>query len=316
VDIHLNQRAFELALDAHSLGSQLRIGGRQEASGPLILDFGLNVKGGLEAGVRLAEICLAGLAQVNLVSANSAVWEGAAIQVTTDHPVLACIASQYAGWKLESGKFFAMGSGPMRAAAAKEEVFKSIAFQERPDVAVGVLESGRMPPAEICERIAADCRVHPSQLVLCVAPTASQAGTIQVVARSVETCLHKLHEMGFELSRVESAYGTAPLPPVANDDLAGIGRTNDAILYGGQVTLWVRGDDASLAAIGPQIPSSASADFGEPFSSIFKRYDCDFYKIDRHLFSPAVVTLCNLDSGRTFSFGQTSPGIIRQSFLV
>ncbi len=147
-----------------------------------------------------------------------------------------------------------------------------------------------------------------------MAPTASQAGTIQVVARSVETCLHKLHELGFDPKRIESAFGTAPLPPVAKDDLAAIGRTNDAVLYGGEVTLWLRGDDDSLRQVGPHIPSSSSPEFGEPFAVIFKRYNCDFYKIDPQLFSPAAVTFCNLDSGRTFRFGQTLPEVIQRSF--
>ncbi|HEV3023547.1 MAG TPA: methenyltetrahydromethanopterin cyclohydrolase, partial [Pirellulales bacterium] len=150
--------------------------------------------------------------------------------------------------------------------------------------------------------------------VLLAARTASQAGTVQIVARSVETALHKLHELGFDLTRVESGWGVAPLPPPAADDLAGIGRTNDAILYGALVTLWVRGDDTSLESVGPRVPSSASPDHGEPFARIFERYDRDFYKIDPLLFSPAVVTLANLDSGHSFRFGRQLPDVIGRSF--
>jgi methenyltetrahydromethanopterin cyclohydrolase len=147
-----------------------------------------------------------------------------------------------------------------------------------------------------------------------VARTASLAGTVQVVARSVETCLHKLHELGFDLSRVQSGYGLAPLPPVAADDLTGIGRTNDAVLYGGAVTLWVRGDDASLEALGPRVPSCSSSDHGQPFVTVFEKYGRDFYKIDPLLFSPAEVTFVNLDTGRTYRFGQLRADVLRQSF--
>jgi methenyltetrahydromethanopterin cyclohydrolase len=311
----LNQRAFELCLEAHAAADELRIIGRQEPGGALILDFGIEARGGLEAGLRLAEICLAGLAQISLVPAERTLGVGAAVQVVTDDPVRACMASQYAGWKLEQGKFFAMGSGPMRAATGKEAIYDAIGHRERPEVAVGVLETRKLPPPELCRQIAADCSVNASQLVICVAPTASYAGTIQIVARSIETALHKLHEIGFELSRVESAYGVTPLPPVAADDLDAIGRTNDAVLYGAEVTLWVGGDDESLAAIGPRVPSCASPDFGEPFASIFKRYDCDFYRIDPHLFSPAVVTFHNVDTGRTHRFGSVSPRILEASFF-
>lgn len=313
--INLNQRAFELCMEAHAAAEDLRICGRQGTGSALILDFGVEAAGGLEAGLRLAEICTAGLAQVSLLPADRSIWHGAAVQVMSDDPVRACMASQYAGWKLAHGKYFAMGSGPMRAAAGKEAIFDKIGFRETAEVAVGVLESGKLPPGELCQTVAADCRVGPAQLILCAAPTASQAGAIQIVARSVETALHKLHELGFDLARVASAIGTAPLPPVAGDDLSAIGRTNDAILYGGDVTLWFRGDDQSVAEIGPRVPSSASTDFGEPFAAIFRRYDCDFYKIDPHLFSPAAVTFCNLDTGRTQRFGRVVPEVVQKSFM-
>jgi methenyltetrahydromethanopterin cyclohydrolase len=137
---------------------------------------------------------------------------------------------------------------------------------------------------------------------------------MQVVARSVETALHKLHEIGFDLTRVQSGYGIAPLPPIAADDLTGIGWTNDALLYGAEVTLWVRGDDDSLAELGSRVPSSASSDYGEPFAEIFERAGRDFYKIDPLLFSPAVVTFVNLDTGRTQRFGQTNRAVLEKSF--
>jgi methenyltetrahydromethanopterin cyclohydrolase len=87
VPINLNQRAFELCLEAHAAAEELRISGRQEPGGPLILDFGIETQGGLEAGLRLAEICMAGQAQVSLLPADFVVWQGATVQVMTDDPV-------------------------------------------------------------------------------------------------------------------------------------------------------------------------------------------------------------------------------------
>jgi methenyltetrahydromethanopterin cyclohydrolase len=176
------------------------------------------------------------------------------------------------------------------------------------------LEASKLPPGDVCREIAEKCGVEPANLTLLVAPTRSLAGTVQIVARSVETALHKLHELGFDIKRVQSAYGTAPLPPPAADDLAAIGRTNDAILYGGQVTLYVRGDDASLEEFGPKTPSSASRDHGRPFAEVFAGYNHDFYQVDPLLFSPAVVTFCNLDTGRSQSFGSAEPDVLRKSF--
>jgi methenyltetrahydromethanopterin cyclohydrolase len=251
---------------------------------------------------------------VNLTAGRPELWPGPALSVVTDQPLAACMASQYAGWQITGEKYFAMGSGPMRAAGSREPLFEKIGHRERPQRAVGVLETRKLPPAAVCAQIAADCGVSPDRLTLLVAPTASIAGTIQIVARSVETALHKMHEIGFDLQQIVSGYGLSPLPPIASDDLVGIGRTNDAILYGGEVTLWINGEDEQLSALGPKIPSSSSADYGEPFAAIFERYGRDFYKIDPLLFSPAAITLVNLRSGRSHRFGETNAAVLQRSF--
>jgi methenyltetrahydromethanopterin cyclohydrolase len=331
----LNEQAGRLADSMEANASALRIG-VQRLSGARILDCGIASPGGLQSGLLLARVCLADRAEVSLVPSPFADLPGPAVQVSTDDPVLACMASQYAGWQVSVGKFFAMGSGPMRAAYAKEALFEHIPGREKPSVAVGVLETRKLPPAEVVAYLSERTGVQAEGLTLLCAPTASIAGTIQIVARSVETALHKLHELKFDLSEVVSGYGVAPLPPVAADDIGAIGRTNDAILYGAQVTLWVRSDDEQLAAIGPRVPSSASPDHGAPFVEIFERYHRDFYKIDPMLFSPAVICLVNLKCGRARSgqasessselsprsvrnetrhvFGRLEPEVLRRSF--
>lgn len=310
----LNELALERCRRLIESPEAYGIGVSRTESGARILDCGVRYRGGIETGLALAEVCMAGLGQVQLTAAQTDIWGGPSVQITTDHPVEACMASQYAGWQIAAEGYFAMGSGPMRAARGREDLLKHIGLQEKPDQVVGVLESSKIPPDSVCQKIAADCGVAVDRVTLLVAATSSLAGNIQVVARSVETCLHKLHELGFELSQVVSGYGIAPLPPVAASDMSGIGRTNDAVLYGGQVTLWLRGDDADLQRLGPKIPSCASPDFGAPFAEIFQRYKYDFYKIDPLLFSPAQVTLNNLSSGRRFRFGRLLPDVIWRSF--
>lgn len=288
---------------------------RRLVDGATLIDLGVEAVGGLEAGLLLARVCTAGLAEVALACPSRRDAEPC-VTVYTDHPLAACMAAQYAGWRLAEGDFLAMGSGPMRAAAASEELFTKIGHTERADVAVGALEAPALPPPSLVTEIAARCGVPARALTLLVARTSSLAGTVQVVARSLETALHKLYEMEYPLERIVSGYGTAPLPPAAADDLTAIGRTNDAILYGGQVVLWVRDEDETLKALGPRLPSSASADFGTSFLEIYARYDGDFYRIDPQLFSPAVVTFQNLNSGNSFCFGCESPDVLRRSFAV
>jgi methenyltetrahydromethanopterin cyclohydrolase len=308
----LNERANRVADELARRAAELRVAvGR--VGGARVIDCGGAVPGSLAAGLLMARACLADLADVSYVPCPIPEVGGPAVQVTTDDPVRACLASQYAGWQVSVGNFFAMGSGPMRALSAREELFGHIPGKEESSVAVGVLETRKHPTEEVVAGIVARLPPVAEHLTLLVAPASSLAGTVQVVARSVETALHKLHELKFDVTQVVSGYGVAPLPPVAPDELAAIGRTNDAILYGGRVTLWVRADDEVLDVIGPKVPSSGSKDHGAPFAEVFKRYG-DFYKIDPLLFSPAEVEFRNLKTGRVHRFGRTEPGLLRRSF--
>jgi len=311
----LNERALRLADYIASNAAALRIQTHVTEAGARILDCGVKTPGGLQAGLALARVCLAGQAEVALAPGDVAGVACPTVVVTTDHPVLACMASQYAGWQIAVGKFFAMGSGPMRAAYGKEELFEHVPGKEQAAVAVGVLESRKLPDGAVIAHLGQALNLPANKITLAVAPAASQAGNLQVVARSLETALHKLHELKFDLNQVVSGFGAAPLPPVAKDELTAIGRTNDAILYGGRVTIWVQAEDDQLAEVGPKVPASASPDYGAPFASIFERYHHDFYKIDPMLFSPAEIVLCNLKTGRSFVFGRIKSDVLHQSFF-
>jgi methenyltetrahydromethanopterin cyclohydrolase len=311
----LNERALRVVEGLIDGAATRKVVAQDVPGGGRIVDCGIAARGGLGAGIDLARVCLAGLADVSIVPGKIGGRTCPFVQVVTDHPVAACLASQYAGWAINEDKFFAMGSGPMRAAAAREAIFETIGHREQSGRVVGVLETRKVPPPAVVARIAEACHVAPPDVTLLVAPTASIAGGLQIVARSVETALHKLAELKFDLSRLESAHGTAPLPPVAVDDLAAIGRTNDAILYGARVVLWVTGDDESLRELGPQVPSTGSRDHGEPFASIFQRYNNDFYAVDPHLFSPAEVVFHNLETGRVHAFGEVAEDVLIRSFI-
>ena len=314
MNLQLNELASQLIEDINESPEDYRIARHDVENNGLLLDFGVVTEGGIEAGIALSAICMAGLADVSVTPGTLCDIGWPHITVETDSPVAACLFSQYAGWKVSVGKFFAMGSGPMRAVAAKEPLFDKLWYREEADQVVGILESSKLPDADVFEYIAQATDVEPEDVVLCVAPTSSMAGNLQVVARSVETAMHKLHELGFDVNRVRSAYGTAPLPPVAKNDMEGIGRTNDAILYGARVNLWVQGDDETIADVIQRIPSSASAAYGNPFIEIFEAAGRDFYKIDPLLFSPAQVVIQNIDTGRVHVAGKVNEGVLKTSF--
>jgi methenyltetrahydromethanopterin cyclohydrolase len=178
-----------------------------------------------------------------------------------------------------------------------------------------VLEGRTMPTDAVAAWVAKKAGIDPGALTLAIAPTASLAGGVQIVARSIETGLHKMDVLGFDVTRVVSAMGTAPLPPPARSDMRAIGRTNDCVLYGAQARYVVRADDEELRGLAERLPASASKDYGTPFYDIFKRYDSDFYKIDPMLFSPAEVWLTSATTGRTFHAGRLNPAVLRASLL-
>ncbi len=314
MEYELNARAAELVAWTEEDAAELGIAAHTLSNGGRLLDFGVKAPGSLAAGLVLAEVAMADLGNVSIQAGEIDGYYWPHVLVTADHPVAACLFSQYAGWQISVDSFFAMASGPMRAATAKEELFSKLGYRESPDRIVGVLESSRLPDEAVFDKIAEAAHLEAADVELLVARTASLAGNLQVVARSIETALHKLLELGCDVRRIVAGMGSAPLPPVAADDMTGIGRTNDAILYGAQVTLWAKGDDASLAEIGPKVPSCASASFGKPFLEIFEEAGRDFYKVDRLLFSPAEVIFQNVETGKVHCFGRRAPHVLRASF--
>lgn len=313
--VTLNERAFRLADHMASNAGALRIHSLQLPSGARVLDCGVLAEGGLQAGLALARVCCSGQAEVSLVPGDIAGIPCPQIQVATDQPVSACLASQYAGWQIKTPDYNAMGSGPMRCIWGEEKLFDKIPGKESAPVAVGILESRKLPDDKVVKYLSDNLKLPANKITLLVARASSLAGTIQVVARALETTLHKLHFLKFNLTQIVSGFAVAPLPPVAVDDNLAIGRTNDAILYGGRVSLWVKADDNQLADLGPQVTSASSPDHGTPTAQIFERYGHDFYKIDPRLFSPAQVVFHNLKTGMSHGFGRLEAEVLLRSFF-
>ncbi len=316
--ISVNRRAAELTAALRRDAAMLNLG---VASGPLgetLIDAGASCRGGVEAGLRVAEICMGGLGRVSLAPDSAIPRWPWTITVSSPQPVIACLGSQYAGWRLTHGTgddaFIALGSGPARALAKAEAVLEDIGYADKADSATLVIESDRPAPPEIVEKVARDCRVAPSALTIIFARTQSLAGGAQVVARVLEVALHKAHQLKFPLDRIVAGMGAAPLCPPHPDFVAAMGRTNDAIIYGGRVQLFVAGPAADAKTLAEALPSRASRDFGAPFAEIFKRFKGDFYAIDPMLFSPAEIIVTAIESGASFRAGALHHELLDASF--
>ena len=303
-------------LVAHLLNhaDTLRLGVERHPSGATIVDAGIRSAGGLEAGRLITEICMGGLGRVSLQTSTAFPHWPWQISVHSCNPILACLGSQYAGWSLAHEKFFSLGSGPGRAMAGREELYKELDYRDQAEAACLVLESDKVPPQEVIEKVARDTGLAAERLTFILTPTRSLAGTVQIVGRVLEVAMHKIHALHFPLAHVVDGIASAPLPPPSPDFLTGMGRTNDAILFGGHAHIFVQGSDEAAAKLAAELPSSASRDYGRPFAEVFKSVNMDFYKIDPMLFSPAAVSVTAVESGNTFTGGRLDAGLLDQSF--
>ncbi len=287
------------------------------SQGPLsctIIDAGINIDGSIKAGLKISEICLGGLGDVCIIPSPKINISSYSISVHSSRPVLACLGSQYAGWSLSHENFFSLGSGPVRSIVQKEEIFKEIDYKDESAKTSVVLEVDKFPPEEVVKKVSTDSNIQPENLNFIITPTTSICGNIQVVARVLEVAIHKIHELKFPLERVIHGIGYAPLPPIAKDFITGMGRTNDAIIYGGVVQLIIDGPEEDLIDLSKTLPSSSSSDYGKPFKEIFKKYNHDFYKIDGSLFSPALIIINSKISGKTYMGGEINEKLITKSF--
>jgi methenyltetrahydromethanopterin cyclohydrolase len=310
----LNARAVAIADTVVASLGEYRGKLYQLPSGARVIDLGIDAPGGFAAGQAMASMCMGGLGHINFQQLTIGGESYQGVEVWTDFPAIACMASQYAGWAIKVEKFFAMGSGPIRSLCRVEtELFGKLHYEETSTSGLVVLETRAHPTDSVAIYIASRSKIQPANLTIVVAPTASAAGGVQIVARVLETGMHKLDALGFDITKVVSAIGSAPVPPAAKDDLRAIGRTNDCILYGGEARFVIDAPDETLKMLATQLPAAASIDYGTPFYETFQRYNGDFYKIDPRLFSPAEVWLTSATTGETFHGGHLNPEVLRSS---
>jgi methenyltetrahydromethanopterin cyclohydrolase len=314
----LNKLTAPLVENLIANANSLRLAVSNLDDGTCVIDAGINAKGGIEAGRLIAKICMGGLGVVKLrASTNFRNWSWH-LDVHSSDPVLACLASQYAGWSLNHGKgkqaFNALGSGPARTLGSNEPLFDELGYHDSADSACIVVEVDKVPPVEVTTKIAEMCGISTSKLTVILTPTSSLAGAVQIVSRVLETSLHKAHALHFPLDKIIDGAGSAPLCPPSSDFLTAMSRTNDAILFAGQVQLFVETNDEDTQGLANALPSSASKDYGKPFGAIFKDVEYDFYKIDPMLFSPARVSITSLVTGHTFHAGKIDLDLLEKSF--
>lgn len=287
----------------------------ETTSGSTLVDAGIKARGGFLAGKTITEICLGGYGKAQVIPVKYGDFALPSISVQTNHPAVATLGSQFAGWQIKADKYSAIGSGPARALSLKpKELYKKINYRDEADLAILVLETSKRPPDEVIQQISRQCKVTPQNLSLILVPTASVAGSTQVSGRIAETGLHKLTKLGLDPQVVKYAWGCAPIVPVHPRFDEAMGRTNDAILYAGTAHYTVNyEDDKELERLVRKTPSSASKGYGRPFLEVFKEAGYDFYKIDPGLFAPAVIVVDNMRTGKIHRAGDLNVEVLKRS---
>jgi methenyltetrahydromethanopterin cyclohydrolase len=325
--VSVNGNAIPIVKYMIAHADQLRLKVDRLDNGCTVIDAGIQALGGIEAGRLVAKVCMGGLGTVQVNHDPSFSRWPLTVNVHSTNPVLACLGSQYAGWSLSHGEgkdaFYALGSGPARAMATKvkdgqekpvEELYEELGYRDVFGETAIVMEVDKVPPIEVIDKIATACKVEPDGIHVILTPTSSLAGGMQVVARVLEVALHKAHSLHFPLGNIIDGTASAPVPPPHPNFVKAMGRTNDAILFGGTAHLFVKGSDAEAEALAVGLPSSTSRDYGRPFAEVFKEYKYDFFKVDAMLFSPARVIVTAVESGRSFHAGALDEELLERSF--
>lgn len=289
------------------------------SNGSTVIDAGVNVTGSFKAGELYTKVCLGGMADVGISIPGDLSEKFAlpSVKIKTDFPAISTLGSQKAGWSVSVGDFFALGSGPARALALKPaETYEEIGYKDDADLAILTLEADQLPGTDVTEAIAADSNVSPENVYVLVAPTSSLVGSIQISGRVVENGTYKMLEfLHFDVNKVKHAAGIAPIAPVDPDGLKAMGKTNDAVLFGGRTYYYVESEEGDdIKSMAEKLPSSASAGYGKPFFEVFKEAEFDFYKIDKGMFAPAEVVINDLRTGDTFKAGYVNSELLTKSF--
>ncbi len=286
----------------------------EQENGATCIDCGVHATGSYRAGTLFVETCLGGLATTAITVDRVGDVPVPFLHLVVNHPALACLGSQKAGWVLKAGTYSAMASGPARALALKpKETYRKIGYGDTSPVGVLALEADVLPDEEVTGLIAETCGIDPAGLYVLVAPTRSLVGSVQIPGRVVTATLHKLEAAGYDTRRVLQATGRVPIAPVKRTAREAMGTTNDCIIYGGSVGLVVEEEDPVFATL----PSRASPDYGRPFARVLAEAGRDLAGVDSTLgFSPAEVMVNIRSTGEVRHFGGPDPAVLLESFGV
>ncbi len=288
-------------------------------NGATVVDMGVDAPGGWLAGLRFVEATIGGLGSVSLGTFRGGDFTVPSVDVHVDQPQTACLSSQFSGWRMSENDqrdgIVPIGSGPARAIARNDIFSEAWGYVDRHHATVFGAQTTRLPDEDFIAEVAEACGVETENVYVLAARTGSLAGSIQVCSRSVEASIWRIYRKGFDISKVSSAMGTCPLPPVVRDEFTAMHRVNTALLYGVSVRFIVDCADDEIEQVIDQLPFSASRRFGERFADLFDEGERDFYRVDKDVHTVARYEFWNEATGNTFRAGEIREDMLAEAFF-
>lgn len=317
--VSTNKRAMkvveEILANAEDLGCKVI----KMDCGATVIDMGLECKGSWSAGVLFARACIGDLGEVTLGTFKlNDQYSFASVNMYIDQPLVACLGSQIAGWKLGEGEFATIGSGPARGIAKVDSdwYFEMTDYSDNYDKAVLCLQDVKYPSEQVAMEVAKACRVKPEDVYLITSPSTCVAASVQVSARMLEQTCHKMFEKHFDPAQIVMIRGSAPIAPIVKDEMKAMGRINDALIYGSEIEVWVDADDKDIAKVIHQLAGKTSSpNYGDLFEEVFEQAGRDFFYVDHDVHSVGKIQIHNVNTGRAYCAGEINYDALERSFL-
>lgn len=286
-------------------------------NGAVVLDMGIQCKGGFLAGKLFSEIGMGGLGETSYHMLPLGEYLVPGLRVFTEDPGV-CEMSSYIARTLVPWKGRTqVVSGPVRAILGSDDFAQAVSYRDPdPRKAVAGVQTEDMPDEELAELIGKACGIAPERLYIMAARTGCMTGAVQISARNVEQSMPTLYDRGLPMEVVLEGNATSPIVSVPDDELTAYGRVNDCLIYGQETNLYVRCDDDVLDRMLEDIPFSKNTDiYGTPFQELFARCGNSWANVPRDWDAPCRINFFNVDSGRSCSVGQIGTQPLIAAFL-
>lgn len=276
-----------------------------------VIDCGVNVPGGIQAGVIYAMVSLGCLGEVTVVPGIIDSHYVNFIQACIDKPAIACLCSQKPAWKFKADGFSGTGYGPARAISQKPKViFTAVNYSDDAETAVINIETQTMPSAKELDYVARQCSTDPECVVALIARPNSIVGSIVNGTRAAEWALNRLFQLGYDVKDIMSASSVCPVSPLKKEEPEFIGASFDSIAYYGLVYLYVKSrDDKFKEAV-----SASSKSYGKDFKALLKESQGDFSKVDHTMYAPARLVVNGMQDGSIEEYGKLDLATVLRSY--